>query len=206
MQYLVAKTELIDPAIDSPEWSKAAVEALGWKPVPSGRFPAPDTTFQLLRGPEGLSVRMHTQETDLRAVEEENGNVCADSCMEFFYKPNLWDTRYFNIEINPKGVMHFGVGCDRFNRTLILERQALSIQTEVTDSGWSVKYYIPDSLVEAWYPDLEALSRGNKSCVARANFYKCGGKTQRPHYASWAPINAQRIDFHIPDFFGQLVF
>ena len=41
MRYDVAKTELIDPAIDSPEWEKAAVGELGWKPVPAGKFPAP---------------------------------------------------------------------------------------------------------------------------------------------------------------------
>lgn len=206
MRYHVAKTEIVNPSIESCEWKKAEIGYVDKEPWTIGLFPSPKTTFRLLRGPEGLSVYMQTEETNLRAKEEENGDVCNDSCMEFFYKPSPWDTRYFNFEVNPKGVMHLGLGENRFNRIMIAERKALDIVTRVDVDGWSVKYYIPDSFIKEWFPDEEKLSSGNKSHIARANFYKCGDKTIKPHYATWSNIEIKLDDFHVPDFFGVLSF
>ena len=206
MRYYVEETKVINPPIDSCEWEKAEIGFVDKEPWTKNLFPSPKTTFKLLRGPEGLSVLMHTEETNLRAVECENGDVCNDSCMEFFYKPSPWDTRYFNFEVNPKGTMHLGLGADRFDRVMITEREALDIVTVVDNKGWSVKYYIPDSLINEWFPDEERLSSGNKSRIVRANFYKCGDKTEKPHYAAWSNIDTELDDFHVPDFFGALVF
>ena len=102
--------------------------------------------------------------------------------------------------------MHLGLGADRFERVMISERKTLDIVTKTDKSGWAVKYYIPDNFVKEWFPNVEKLSRGNKSCVARGNFYKCGDKTDKPHYAMWSNIEVELDDFHIPDFFGVLVF
>lgn len=206
MRYSVAKTDIINPSLDSKEWEKAEIGYVDKEPWANGLYPSPKTTFKLLRGPEGLSVIMHSDETNLRAIEEENGEVCNDSCMEFFYKPSPWDTRYFNFEVNPKGTMHLGIGADRFERVMIAERRSLDIVTKIDGHGWSVKYYIPDSFIREWFPDEERLSSGNKSCVTRANFYKCGDKTDKPHYAMWSNIETELGDFHVPDFFGVLVF
>lgn len=41
---------------------------------------------------------------------------------------------------------------------------------------------------------------------AKANFYKCGDNTSKPHYLSWNPIGTESPDFHRPDFFGNLIF
>jgi len=38
----------------------------------------------------------------------------------------------------------------------------------------------------------------------RANFYKCGDKTPKPHFLSWNPIDLPRPDFHVPRFSGSL--
>ena len=206
MRYYVEKTTVVDPSLDSREWERAEVGAVDKNPWKrEGLFPAPKTEFQLLRGPEGLSVRMHSAETQLRMEEAENGGVCRDSCMEFFYKPSPWDTRYLNFEINPKGVMHLGIGDGRFDRVLLWEREKLSIQAQADENGWTVKFYIPDSWLAECYPKLAELSRGNTSPVARANFYKCGELTAQPHLAAWSPIAAKGSDFHVPDFFGTLV-
>ena len=207
MRYYVEKTAVIDPALDSGEWERAEVGAVDKNPWKRDDLaPAPKTEFRLLKGPEGLSVRMHSAETQLRMQEEENGGVCRDSCMEFFYKPSPWDTRYLNFEVNPKGVLHLGIGDSRFDRVLLRERERLSIQAKTDDTGWTFKLYIPDAWLAECYPDLEALSRGNTSPVARANFYKCGEMTASPHLAAWSPITTKGSDFHVPDFFGTLVF
>ena len=75
MRYQLAKTAVNNPAIDSPEWEKAPVAEIadsGW----AGYAKAPRITFQILRTPEGIAVRFHTEETHLRAeVTEENAGI-----------------------------------------------------------------------------------------------------------------------------------
>lgn len=208
MRYIVSKTEEINPDINSLEWDKAEVGYIDKEPwTKEGLFSSPKTTFKLLRGPEGVSVLMHTNETNLRAEEEkENGPICCDSCMEFFYKPSPWDPRYFNFEINPKGVMHLGLGDGRFGRVLIEERELFDIVSIANDGDWTIKYYIPDSFIENYFPGIYDPSNVNTSSVVKGNFFKCGDKTDKPHYAVWSNIEVDIDDFHVPDFFGKIVF
>ncbi len=208
MEYIVEKTNVINPDINSPEWEKAKLGHVDKERWEKGLCKSPDTTFKLLRGPEGISVLMHTNESNLRAeIDEENGEICCDSCMEFFIKPSPWDARYINFEVNPKGVMHVGIGSGRFDRTLIFEdRATFDVVSIAKDGDWTLKYYIPDSFIKEWYPDLERLSRGNSCNIVRANFYKCGGDTDHPHLAMWSEIETENSDFHVPDFFGRIVF
>ena len=164
MEYIVAKTNEIDPAINSPEWEKAETGYIEYEPwIDRPVKPltkSPKTSFKVLRGPEGISVLMHTDETHLRAEElEENGNICADSCMEFFLKPSPWDVRYMNFEINPKGVMHLGVGKDRFEREFVQEeRKTFSIVSDAKEGDWTLKLYIPFKVIENVYSDLDDLA------------------------------------------------
>lgn len=207
MEYHVAKTEIIDPAIDSAEWEKAPLGLVNqetWALSPI----SPKTTFQLLLGPEGISVRMHTEETHLRDIErEENGAICKDSCMEFFFKPSPWDTRYFNFELNPSGVLHLGLGPDRFHRTLLAEdRKTFRIVSLAKEGDWWLKYYIPFSFIEKHFPDYDKDAQGNKTHILKGNFYKCGDCTDHLHYASWSRIDVEKPDFHLPDFFGRILF
>ncbi len=43
-----------------------------------------------------------------------------------------------------------------------------------------------------------------KGTVWHANAYKCGDQTSHPHWLSWRPVS--RLNFHLPDCFGQLIF
>ncbi|MBP3337301.1 MAG: hypothetical protein J6L59_02715 [Clostridia bacterium] len=197
MEYRVAKTEVVNPDINSKEWDKADVGHIACVPW-EGYCEPPKTTFKLLRGPKGISVLMHTDEKDLRAeVTKENGEICDDSCMEFFFKPDPWDVNYLNFEINPKGVMHLGLGKDRYGRTLIDEpRSTFSIETIPNDGDWTLKYYIPDSFLLKYFKKLHN--------VCRANFYKCGEETGHSHYATWAMVESEEPDYHVADFFEKL--
>ncbi len=199
MRYKVAKTSVIDPGIDSPQWQKAGEGVVGvqrWK-----EFYQPiNVTFRLLRGPEGISVLMHTDEKNLRAeCEEQNGMVCFDSCMEFFFKPDPWDVNYFNFELNPKGVLHLGLGDGRNGRTLIdCDREIFSIETRPDDGNWTIKFYIPDSFLRSYFKNIAPVCRGN--------FYKCGEETGHSHFITWSEIEVESPDYHIPDFFGYIEF
>lgn len=208
MKYSVAKTDVINPDMYSAEWEKAEIGYVDNETWTDGLVKAPKTTFKMLRGPEGISVLMHTDEKNLRAeVTEENGPICEDSCMEFFYKPSPWDVRYLNFEINPKGVLHLGIGKDRYGRVHIdVDREIFDIVSVAKEGDWTLKYYIPDTFINEWYNELEKLSGGNTSKTARGNFYKCGDKTDHPHLAAWSEVKVGKGDFHVPDFFGQFYF
>ena len=207
MEYFVAKTDVINPGIDSAEWEKAEIGCVDKEPWLADYSNAPETTFKMLKGPEGLSVLMHTNETHLRQeVTEDNGPVWTDSCMEFFYKPSPWDLRYLNFEINPKGFLYLGLRVDRHNQDSIEEdKSTFDIVSRAKEGDWTLKFYIPDSFVRKVYPDLDKISGGNSSKTARGNFYKCGSKTDHPHYASWSEILTEKPDFHVPDFFGRFI-
>ncbi len=197
MRYKVVKTDIIDPDICSPEWDRANVGYVGvdrWKEFDH----TPITSFKLLHGPEGLSLLMTSEEKDLRAeCETENGSVYLDSCMEFFFKPDPLDLNYLNFEINPKGVMHLGLGSGRHGRELLYtDRQIFNIVTNVRNDGWSVKLYIPHSFL---YEHFEKLGT-----VCKGNFYKCGDATDHVHYGSWSEVEVPAPDFHVPDFFGRI--
>lgn len=207
MEYKVARTELINPDVNSPEWDKAETGVID-KEMWSGLCKAPNTTFKLLRGPEGISVLMHTDEKNLRAeVKEQNGEICEDSCMEFFFKPSPWDSRYLNFEVNPDGIMHLGIGKDRFDRVLIFEdRKTFDIVSVAKDGDWTLKYYIPDSFLKKCFSDAGKAANGNTSTVAHGNFYKCGELTDHPHLAAWSEVEVAEGDFHLSDFFGKIRF
>lgn len=195
MRYKAGKTEVINPSINSEEWDKAEWAVLtdtGWVEV---KEPI-ETKFKMLRGPEGISMMMHTTEKNLRAeVTEENGMVCKDSCMEFFFKPDPWNLKYINFEINPKGVAHIGLGEDRFDRLLIDEdRKTFDIESIPNDGDWTLKYYIPDEFLHKYFKNI--------NYVCRANVYKCADATDHKHYTVWAPVEVARPDYHVPDFFG----
>lgn len=198
MRYTLAKTETVNPSIHSPEWEKAetaAVAVTRW----AGYENAPKTTFQMLRGPEGISLRMHTDEVHLRmAHTEHNGEICEDSCMEFFLKPNNLRTEYLNFECNPRGILHLGMGSGREDRVFPnVDRALLSIESDAKEGDWTLKIYLPDSLLLDLFGEI--------SGVMKANVYKCGDLTDHVHYATWAEVETPEPDFHQPDFFGFLV-
>ena len=67
--------------------------------------------------------------------------------------------------------------------------------------GWEIFYEIPASFVQLFVPDF-ALKPGAE---LRANCYKCGDLTPKPHYLSWNPVTSQTPDFHRPQVFGQMI-
>lgn len=208
MEYRIAKTDVINPGIDSAEWNRAESGQINKESWTHEFTKAPETTFKMLRGPEGLSILMHTNETHLRQeVCVDNGPICTDSCMEFFYKPSPWDLRYLNFEINPKGFLYLGIRKDRHNKEdFDVDKELFDIVSIAHEGDWTLKFYIPDSFINKMYPNLQELSRGNSSNIARGNFYKCGDETDHPHYAAWSEILTKKPDFHVPDFFGRFVF
>lgn len=161
-------------------------------------------TQQVCYDETGLYIRQRAWERELRMeVREPLGSVCQDSCMEFFFSPAA-DARYFNIECNPIGSVYFGFGAQRETRVRLISEDVkalLSLETERYPDGWEVRYHIPLAFVQMFFPDF-TLSSGQRFT---ANCYKCGDKTEKPHYLAWNPVTSTVPDFHRPVDFGEMV-
>lgn len=175
----------------------------GYMPITEGILLYTDTCFivKFISYENKISVK-HTKDND---------PVYKDSCVEFFFFPNkLKDNRYLNFEINAAGVLLLGIGENREGRKLInVDTKIFNINSSVSinnienynDDHWSVEYRIPFDFLEEYYGKLNIKS-GQR---LKANFYKTGDETEKPHYGCWNRISYPHADFHRPEYFGEII-
>lgn len=159
---------------------------------------------QLCYDDEALYVHLSAVEQDIRAEHMGPlGEICEDSCLEFFFSPIAGDLRYINIECNLNGAMFvgFGTGMDALVR-LVEETPYLKPQPRRTNDGWEVTYAIPYTFIRLFFPAFSPAPGG----TMRANCYKCGEFTVHPHYLTWNPIPEDPFTFHCPAHFGIMRF
>ena len=159
---------------------------------------------QLCYDENALHVKLSAAEKEIRAEHMGPlGEICEDSCLEFFLSPVVGDSRYFNIECNPNGAMYLGFGSNVQNlQRLIAEEPVIRPQPKRTEDGWEVTYNIPYSFIRLFFPDFSPVS-GYKM---RANCYKCADLSSHPHWLCWSPVTKQPCAFHNPSAFGWVVF
>ncbi|MDR0765477.1 MAG: hypothetical protein LBF09_00880 [Odoribacteraceae bacterium] len=142
-------------------------------------------------------------------VQEDNGRVWEDSCVEFFFQPG-GDGGYYNLECNAIGTLLLAHGHDRHGREqappwalAAITRQA-PVQVRRQEGKalycWSLALAIPFT---SFFRHRLSPRPGD---TARANFYKCGDKLPVPHFLSWNPVRSASPDFHRPVDFGILSF
>ena len=155
---------------------------------------------------KGFLCRMESEETDLRAtVTEFDGDTYKDSCLEFFvnFAPERGD-EYINLEGNPLGTLHCKYGKDRYVRNPLSSYGCTVVpQTTVLhpEVGWGLEYFIPMELIRVMF-GKDSFKKGD---ILRANFYKCGDLTVHPHGGMWSVVEDVSLDFHKPEFFGELI-
>lgn len=168
-------------------------------------FPyCPEAGFLIGHNDERLFIRFEVKEANARAVcLESNGPVWEDSCVEFFARiPG--DSHYYNFETNCIGTSLAAKRRSRQDREHFSEEKLSAISyrsslphepVDKKDCAWTLELEIPFAAI------------GCESCPAslEANFYKCGDKTDVPHFISWSPVEAPSPDFHRPEFFGTLL-
>ena len=195
--YHIKKTE--GPlTISSKIWKHANIAQVDCFPWDKDGY-RPCTNARLMYSDEGITVKMETDEKPLLSrFTKNNSRVCTDSCMEFFFKPNQEDLKYFNFEFNPKGTMLLGFGTGRESITLLtFDRSIFEIES-VIGKNWQLKYFIPFSFVSLYV--------GGFSKKFSGNFYKCGDETIHPHWGCWNKVETLEPDFHRPKYFGELIF
>lgn len=179
------------------------IDIVNWKEYPY----KPRVTFRIAHSLTHLFVMFDVKEDNVKAVTtENNGPVWEDSCVEFFVRQPE-SPYYYNFETNCIGA---GLAAKRVSKTeathftdkeLDRVRRISSLPFEQTDrhikdDHWTLILGMPLELigVKSEFPQ-----------TLQANFYKCGDKTETPHFLSWSPIDSETPNFHLPEFFGELI-
>ena len=140
---------------------------------------------------------------------ETNGAVHKDNCVEFFVSFGE-EKSYYNIEINCVGVCLIAYGEGRLNRNFIAKQLVEKIRTYVTIKKFpeksKVKYIWQITLIIPIEVFVHSNLKTFKQVTGLGNFFKCGDNLPQPHFYSWNMIESKTPDFHLPEFFGSLVF
>lgn len=183
------------------------IASLNWNEYPY----QPEVSFRIAHDGTSIFINYHVKEKSIRArYSKDNGMVWTDSCVEFFLLP-AGKKEYYNIESNCIGTLFFGIGEDGGYREPALPEFSNQIQRwsslgnqpfeeRIGDVEWDLSLIIPTSAF--FKGDIKNLSGQSM----KGNFYKCGDDLVSPHFLSWNPISTKSPNFHVPEFFGALIF
>lgn len=175
---------------------------------------APKVSVRIFHTDRFIYLYYHVPEDRITIRHTAFGSdVFKDSCVEFFINPfPEASPEYVNMEFNALGVMLIGVGKDGDDtkRYYFTEKEVegfeavSSIKNPVTgyhgSACWKLYVRVPKSFFEQLYgrqfTDKETI----------ANFNKCGDETEVEHYGSWNEIASPTPNFHLPQYFGILIF
>lgn len=177
----------------------------------SEQYPySPQVAFNIAHNDKAIFIRFEVSENYTMArVQEDNGQVWTDSCVEFFLSPD--DNGYYNFEFNCIGKALSGFRQTRENaehanpETMQSIRRLSSLGNEnfeerKGDNHWWLIVAIPaTALFKHSFKNLSGIK-------VKANLYKCGDHLSKPHFLSWQPIDTPEPNFHVPQFFTELEF
>jgi cellulose/xylan binding protein with CBM9 domain len=216
--YLVRKMQnplAIDANWEKKAWLNAECiyidQILGEKP---GFIPR--TEARLMYDERFLYVIFRVRDRFVKALTtKSNGPVYEDSCVELFFSPDSTKPlQYFNLEVNcgATPLMRYSripkkdyttVGRKDLKQIEIAATMPTIVYPEIQkDTTWIIEYSIPFKMIE----EYARISHPKPGVIWKANLYKIGDLTSNPHYLTWAPIESPVPNFHLPKFFGTLVF
>jgi len=67
---------------------------------------------------------------------------------------------------------------------------------------WTIEYRIPLGFLKKY----SIVTQPGPDIVWRANFFKIAENSSNPHYITWSPVSNPVPQFHLPQFFGKLIF
>ncbi|MEO5948742.1 MAG: carbohydrate-binding family 9-like protein [Chitinophagaceae bacterium] len=167
----------------------------------------PKVVFTIAHNQSNIFLKYYVEEKNIRAENKiANSPVHEDSCVEFFISFNE-DISYYNIEFNCIGTGLIAYGPSKYNRQLLesdmvnnLKKKSVIVSENANATNWELTLVIPlSTFVHTSFQNLEDIT-------CRANFYKCGDLLPEPHFISWSNIISSHPNFHLPQFFGKLVF
>ncbi|WP_236263947.1 carbohydrate-binding family 9-like protein [Dysgonomonas sp. Marseille-P4677] len=187
---------------------ETSIEQVNWPEL----YPSnPIVYFKIAHNRTHLFLQYFVEENEILAkVEEDNGAVWTDSCVEFFIQIND-SPSYYNLELSCIGKALLGNRIERKDvvygspevMSSIKRYPSLGLESFDNRQGyfkWDLLVVVPVSAY--WQSGLKTF----KGLNARGNFYKCGDNLTEPHYLSWSPISTEKPNFHVPPFFCELIF
>lgn len=218
LSYAVKKLKrsiTIDGNWDKPQWkSVKAIHLSNYMgQIPSFR---PNVYVKMMYDKDNLYLIFKVKDRFVRSiVDEYNGPVSTDACVEFFFSPDIsFPERYFNLEINAGGIplMSYHVyGQKEYQKFSIEDLKKIEIahslpgkvDTEIVSPiTWTIEYKLPVSILKKYgsvaYPEAGK--------IWKANFYKTASKGSNPHYITWSKVDNEKPNFHLPQFFGEIKF
>lgn len=157
-----------------------------------------------------LKIEFNVNEKYTKACQsQDNSEVWFDSCVELFL--SFDEKGYYNFEFNCIGVALVGfrktkpdvVHASKDVLALIKRNSNLGSENfeEITgDNNWTLNVEIPKEAF--WGHKFKTLDK----LKANGNVYKCGDGVKEPHFLSWNPIDTEKPNFHVPQFFGNIIF
>lgn len=200
---------------------KEEKESINWDKIESLRiedFPwfvsgeKQGTEVKVVKCGYNLLLKVQCEDSHISSsVTEINGQVCNDSCFEFFFTPeDELGGKYFNLEINCCGCILMSYRERKGMKNYCTKEQADRIDIESTvksstkevdhaDNGWGLQVKIPVDLLEEM--------KGEKIHFDTwyGNFYRCGGAVD-PQYGVWNHIEWDKPNYHLPEQFGKIIF
>jgi hypothetical protein len=205
----------IDGDWNKSQWKKAAPLVIENY---MGKVPAfkPGVEARMMYDDENIYVIFRVQDQYVRSrVREYNGNVSGDACVEFFFAPdNALPMEYFNLEVNAGGTpLIFYVtkpwtgfnklSADDIKQIEIAHSLPARIDPEITEPvTWTLEYRVPLSMLRKF----SNIAQPKPGTRWRANFYKTASETSNPHWITWSQVDNPQPNFHLPQFFGTLIF
>jgi hypothetical protein len=177
-------------------------------PWPTGNE-KPEVHFSIAHNRDCIFLKYYVTERSVQArYRKSNDPVYKDSCVEFFIAFQ-GEQEYYNLEFNCLGTCRMGFGSDRDNRKLLPTKLISNIKRFATLRAGSGKPFL-----KTWHLTLaipiavfsEHTLTNLEEKQVRANFYKCGDELPDPHFLTWNTMQAPAPDFHLPEFFGSMLF
>jgi hypothetical protein len=216
--YTIAKLKKpmkIDGNWDKPQWrSVKPVELTNYiRENPAFR---PTAEAKMMYDKQNIYVIFRVKDRYVRSVVEEyNGPVSSDACVEFFFSPDIsLPAGYFNLETNAGGtiLMAYHIFQQKeYKRFSIEDLKQIEIahslpkkvDPEITEPvTWTLEYRVPIDLLKKFANVVDP----KPGVTWKANFYKTASKTSNPHHLTWSFIDDVKPQFHLPQFFGTLRF
>ena len=184
-----------------------AIDKINWPNDFSKSLPV---TVHIAHDNKRIYLYYQVEGEKLRVVNTKDFmSVWEDSCVEFFMQ-RKGEKTYRNFEFNAHGVLLASKRESKESAEQLTEALMSTIERFTTihhtykaglqRSNWTLYAEIPKEALG--FTADEKLSQQ----IIGANFYKCGDETDEPHYISWNPIDTPTPNFHVPQFFGELIF
>ena len=205
-------------AWDDPGWATAETLSIAsYHPRSSSHRPRSEA--RLLHDGRAIACMFRVEDRNVLArATAYQEPTHEDSCVEFFAMPRA-GAGYFNFEWNAIGTLLLWY-IDKPRRAdgsfesyvPVPPELARDIAVHASLPGpmveeqpgpllWTVSSRIPLALFETFAGPLGDLG----GQIWQANLYKCADASSCPHWGAWSDIG-ERLDFHQPGRFGEIVF